>query len=282
VDQASVESLVAELVREISDREVGPDDSIGLDSLAHAELALAIEERFGVWPPDAAASTTVEEVARGVLERLPVRGRTSPIRPGIGSIIGLGEIVMRPLLDGYYRLRVEGADRIPGHGPVILVSNHDSFVDIPLLAVVTSRPVWFMAREELFRSAFGRWFFHALGGFPVRRDLNDLASIRAGLAVLRWGRMLGMYPEGTRSTQLLPFLAGSAWMALVTGAPLVPVRMLGTRESMPPGSLWPRPSEVHVLFGETILPGRERNPRTRLARAREITEELRAVVARLD
>jgi 1-acyl-sn-glycerol-3-phosphate acyltransferase len=281
VDQASVEYLVAELVREISGREVGPRDSIGLDSLAHAELALAIEDRFGVWPPDASASTTVEEVARSVLERLPVRGRTSPVRPGIGSIIGLGEIVMRPLLDGYYRLRVEGADRIPGHGPVILVSNHDSFVDIPLLAVVTSRPVWFMAREELFRSAFGRWFFHALGGFPVRRDLNDLASVRAGLAVLRWGRLLGMYPEGTRSTQLLPFLAGPAWMGLVTGAPIVPLRMRGTGDSMPPGWVWPRPGRVKISFGEAIRPGRERDARTRLERARIITDELRAAVERL-
>jgi 1-acyl-sn-glycerol-3-phosphate acyltransferase len=272
---------VAELVREISDREVGPDDSIGLDSLGHAELALAIEERFGVWLPDAAASTTVEEVARAVLERLPVRGRSSPLRPGIGSIIGLGEMVMRPLLAGYYRLQVEGAERVPRRGPVILASNHDSFVDIPLLAVVTPRPVWFMARQELFRSALGRWFFHSLGGFPVRRDLNDLSSIRAGLAVLRWGWILGMYPEGTRSTQLLPFLAGPAWMALVTGAPIVPLRMRGTGDSMPPGWVWPRPSHVRISFGTAIRPEPERDARTRMERARIITDELRSAVERL-
>jgi 1-acyl-sn-glycerol-3-phosphate acyltransferase len=281
VDPASVESLVAELVREITGREVGPRDAIGLDSLGHAELALAIEERFRVWLPDARASTTVEAVARAVRERLPVRGRSSPVRPGIGSIVGLGEVVMRPILDRYYHLRVEGADRVPLRGPVILASNHDSFVDIPLLAVVTPRPVWFMAKHELFRSAFGRWFFHALGGFPVRRDLNDLASVRAALAVVRWGRVLGMYPEGTRSTQLLPFLGGSAWMALVTGAPIVPLRMTGTADSMPPGSVWPRPSRVRIAFGEAIQPRRERDARTRLERARSITDELRASVERL-
>jgi 1-acyl-sn-glycerol-3-phosphate acyltransferase len=281
MDEASVEARVAELVRQISGREVGPHDPIGLDSLGHAELALAIEERFGLWLPDARASTTVEEVAQAVRERLPERGRTSPVRPGIGSLSGLGVMVMRAILDRYYLLRVEGTERVPRRGPVILASNHDSFVDIPLLAVVTPRPVWFMAKQELFRSAFGRWFFHAVGAFPVRRDLNDLASVRAGLAVLSWGRVLGMYPEGTRSVQFLPFLAGSAWMALVTGAPIVPVRVTGTAESMPPGSLWPRRSDVRLVFGEALRPRLERNARARLGRAREITDELRAAVERL-
>jgi 1-acyl-sn-glycerol-3-phosphate acyltransferase len=276
-----LEARIAELVREISGREVGPDDPIGLDSLGHAELALAIEERFGVWPPDATASTTTREVAAAVGARIAASGRTPALRPGVGSLNPLGRIVMREILDRYYVLRVEGADRVPQRGPVILASNHDSFVDIPLLAVAVARPVWCMAKQELFRSAFGRWFFHSLGGFPVRRDRNDVGAVRAGLAVLRWGRALAMYPEGTRSTELLPFLGGSAWMALVIGAPLVPVRTIGTRESLPPGSLWPRRSEVRVVFGEPLLPGVERNPRTRLRRAREVTDELRAAVARL-
>jgi 1-acyl-sn-glycerol-3-phosphate acyltransferase len=281
MDKASVEARVAELVRQISGREVRPHDPIGLDSLGHAELAMAIEDQFRLWLSDAGASTTVEEVAESVWERLPVTGRTSPVRPGIGSLSSLGIMVMRAILDRYYLLHVEGTERVPPRGPVILASNHDSFVDIPLLGVVTPRPVWFMARQELFRSAFGRWFFHAMGGFPVRRDLNDLASVRAGLAVLRWGRVLGMYPEGTRSTQLLPFLGGSAWMALVTGAPIVPLRITGTGESMPPGSLWPRPGEVRIAFGEAFRPGPEQDVRARLERARSITDDLRAVIERL-
>jgi 1-acyl-sn-glycerol-3-phosphate acyltransferase len=278
----SVEVRVADLIREVSGNEVGPDDPVALDSLGYAELALAVEEEFGVWLPDATASTTVREVAAAVRARIPVTGRTPPLRPATGSLAPLAKIVMREILTRYYLLGVEGVDRVPRRGPVILASNHDSFVDIPFLGVAMPRPVWFMAKQDLFRSSFGRWFFHALGGFPVRRDRNDLGSVRAGLAVLRWGWVLGMYPEGTRSTELLPFLGGSAWLALVTGAPVVPVRMLGTRESMPPGTLWPRRSEVRVVFGEQLRPGTEANPRTRLRRAREVTEELRAEVARLD
>jgi 1-acyl-sn-glycerol-3-phosphate acyltransferase len=277
----SVDTRVVELIREISGNEIATDDPIALDSLGHAELALAVEDEFGVWLPDGTAATTPREVAEAIQDRLGETARTTPLRPGIGSLQLLGEAVLEPLLDHYYRLEVVGVGHVPARGPVILASNHDSFVDIPLMGRACPRPVSFMAKEELFRTGFGRWFFHVLGGFPVGRERNDLGSIRAGLDVLRWGRVLGMYPEGTRSTRYLPFLAGTAWMALAAGAPIVPLRMIGTRESMPPGALWPRRSQVRIVFGETIDPGRESNPRARLARAREVTDELRDAIARL-
>ena len=277
----SVNARVVELVREISGNEIATDDPIALDSLGHAELALAVEDEFGVWLPDGTAATTPREVADAIRDRLGETARTTPLRPGIGSLQLLGEAVLEPLLDRYYRLEVVGVGHVPARGPAILASNHDSFVDIPLMGRACPRPVSFMAKEELFRTGFGRWFFHVLGGFPVGRERNDLGSVRAALAVLRWGRVLGMYPEGTRSTRYLPFLAGTAWMALLAGAPIVPLRMIGTRESMPPGVLWPRRSQVRIVFGERIEPGWEANPRTRLARAREVTDELRDAIARL-
>jgi 1-acyl-sn-glycerol-3-phosphate acyltransferase len=276
---ATLEARIAEVIGEITGREVGPDDPIGLDSLAHAELALVLEEELGEWLPDGSPSNTVRELARSL--RSEPAGRAPLLRPGIGSIQPLAKEVMRRLLDRYYRIEVDGADVVPAAGPLILAANHDSFVDIPLLGVVTPRRVWFMGKDELFRSRFGRWFFHALGGFPVRRDRNDLEAIRAGISVLRWGGVLAMYPEGTRAVQLLPFLHGAAWMALVTEAPIVPVRIIGTAESMPPGSVLPRPSEVRVRFGEPFRPGLEREPRARLARARGLTLELRREVERL-
>jgi 1-acyl-sn-glycerol-3-phosphate acyltransferase len=276
---ATVEARIVEVIGEITGREVGPDDPIGLDSLAHAELALALEEEFGAWLPDGSASTTVRQVALS-LRRQPA-GRAPLLRPGIGSIQGFCEAALNPILDRYYRLEILGEDHLPDEGGVVLASNHDSFIDIPLLGRACPRPVWFMAKEELFRSGFGRWFFHSLGGFPVSRDRNDLKSVRAGLTVLRWGRVLGMYPEGTRSTQLLPFLDGAAWMALVTGAPIVPLHIAGSVDSMPPGSLWPRPSHVRITVGPALWPDQEAGPRARLERARELTLDLRRAIERL-
>ena len=272
------EARLAEMIHEISGRRVLPDEVMGLDSLGHAELALAVQEEFGVWLPDGTGPGTVRETARAVQERLPVTGRTPPLRPGIGSIHPLGKAVTAPILDRYYGLEVEGAERVPSEGPVVLASNHDSFVDIPLLVRAVPRPIWFMAKQELFRWRFWAWFFHALGGFPVGRDRHDLSAVRAALAVLRWGRVLGMFPEGTRSVQLLPFLRGAAWMALVTGAPIVPLRITGTADSMPPGSLWPRRSHVRMAFGRAMRPGLEPDPRARLERAREVTADLRTAV----
>jgi 1-acyl-sn-glycerol-3-phosphate acyltransferase len=276
----ALEARVAEVVGEISGRRVRADQEIGLDSLGHAELAMALEEELGVWLPDGSASTTVREIVEA-LRPLQAAGRTPLLRPGIGEIQRLGEMVLGPIMDRYYRPEILGLEHVPPEGGVILVSNHDSFLDIPLLVRSSTRPVWFMSKEELFTTAFGRWFFHSLGGFPVSRDRNDLGSVRAGLAVLRWGRVLAMYPEGTRSTQLLPFLQGAAWMGLVTGAPIVPLRMTGTVDSMPPGSVWPRPSRVRITYGEALRPSAEPESRARLDRARELTMDLRREVERL-
>jgi 1-acyl-sn-glycerol-3-phosphate acyltransferase len=278
-EAATLEARISEVIGEITGREVGPDEPIGLDSLAHAELALTLEDEFGGWLPDGSASTTVREVARS-LRREPA-GRAPLLRPGIGSIQDLGEMVLRPILDRYYRLEILGLDHLPDQGGVILASNHDSFIDIPFLVRACPRPVWFMAKQELFRSGFGRWFFHSLGGFPVSRDLNDLESVRAGLTALRWGRVLGMVPEGTRSTQLLPFLHGAVWMGLVTGAPIVPLHISGSVDSMPPGSVWPRRSQVRITFGRALPSAEEAAPRARLERARELTLDLRREVERL-
>jgi 1-acyl-sn-glycerol-3-phosphate acyltransferase len=258
---ATLEARIAEVIGEITGRSLGPDDPIGLDSLSHAELALALEEELGARFSDATASTTVRQLAEAV--RRETAGRTPLLRPGIGSIQLLAEAVLRPIMNLYYRPEILGVEHVPAEGGVILASNHDSFIDIPLLAWACPRPVWFMAKQQLFQSGFGRWFFHSLGGFPVARDRNDLGSMRAGLAILRWGRVLGMYPEGTRSTQLLPFLHGAAWMGLVTGVPIIPVHIAGGVDSMPPGSLWPRRSRIRITFGEALRPAEEVAPRAR-------------------
>jgi len=277
-----LERRVAGVAFEVLGEAPDPKRRLAADSLTQAELALALEDAFDVRLPDNASFATLDQAVAEVsaaLGRPPASGPSLP--DGIGRHQRVVEAVLGGVLRPVYRLRITGADRVPRTGPVVLASNHDSLLDIPFLVVACPRPVWFMAKVELFRGALATGFFHALGGFPVRRGGSDLRAIRAALEVLRAGRVLGMYPEGTRAPRLQGFLPGAAWAALATGAPLVPVGVRGTAEAMPKGSMFPRRTHVWVAFGEPIEVGVERDPPARLARAREVTGSLRSEVERL-
>jgi 1-acyl-sn-glycerol-3-phosphate acyltransferase len=273
---------VSAVVAEVLEHSPASDAPLVIDSLATAELALALEEAFGLDLPDDIRFGTVAEVAAHVSRALdrPQAAR-SVLGDGFGWFHNAAASVIRPLAARYYRLSVIAEDRVPRSGPAILAANHDSLLDIPILVAATPRPVWFMAKEELFRGAVGARFFRALGGFPVRRGGHDLVAVRSAVEVLRRGRLLGMYPESTRTADLLPFYPGAAWLALATGAPLVPVAIRGTYESMPRGSSLPRRSSIVVRFGEPMRPGREAGPRARLERARDVTADLRVEVEKL-
>jgi 1-acyl-sn-glycerol-3-phosphate acyltransferase len=279
---ADLSENVSRVVAGVLGEAPAPDAPLVLDSLATAELAFALEEAFGLRLPDDIRFGTVAEVtahaARG-LDR-PERRRPA-LGKGFGRFHGHAMAVLKPVTTRYYRLSVTGADHVPRTGPAVLAANHDSLIDIPILVSATRRPVWFMAKEELFRGAVASRFFHSLGGFPVRRGGPDLEAVRSALEVLRRGRLLGMYPESTRTGDLLPFYPGAAWVALATGAPLVPVAIQGTFESMPRGSSIPRRTNVTLHFGEPLRPGREADPRARLERAREVTADLRVEVEKL-
>jgi 1-acyl-sn-glycerol-3-phosphate acyltransferase len=278
---SSDDGRVAAVVADVLGRRVEAGERLDADSLSQAELILALEEAFGIGLPDDLSLTSVEEAAATVSAARPAGPRPDPLGPGFGqrqlALLGL----LRPILGRAYRLEVQGAGRVPASGPAVLASNHDSLLDIPFLALSSPRPVWFMAKVELFKGPVASRFFHTTGGFPVRRGGYDLRAVRSALEVIRRGRLLGMYPEGTRAPYLQAFLPGAAWVALVTGVPLVPVGVTGTGQAMPRGSAIPRRTRVTVSFGEPLRPGREERPRARLMRAREITDDLRVEVEKL-
>jgi 1-acyl-sn-glycerol-3-phosphate acyltransferase len=277
-----VEERVLGLVREVLGRSYEPGERLDADSLSQAELVLALEDAFHVRLSDDVSLGTVDEV-QALLESTDRRAGkpTDPLDDGLGRFQGSATRMMRPVLRRAYHLEIRGADLVPRSGPAVLASNHDSLLDIPVLVVASPRPVWFMAKVELFRGRVASRFFHELGGFPVRRGGYDLRAIRGARAVLDRGRLLGMYPEGTRARHLQGFLPGAAWLALAAGAPLVPVAVTGTADALPRGSTRPRQSEVTVSFGEPLRPGREERPRARLARAQEGTDDLRGEVEKL-
>ncbi|MEU4626566.1 lysophospholipid acyltransferase family protein [Actinoplanes sp. NPDC023801] len=158
-------------------------------------------------------------------------------------------------------LRVEGAEHVPSSGPLLLASNHLSVTDSTFLPMAVARKVTFMAKAEYFtgRGPSGRfvsWFMSRDGQVAVDRDDKRaaVASLDTCLEVLRRGDAFGIYPEGTRSPdgRLYRGRTGVAWLALKSGAPVVPVAMFGTDRVLPPGRVVPRPARVRVVFGKPV------------------------------
>ncbi|MFF4953909.1 lysophospholipid acyltransferase family protein [Streptomyces chattanoogensis] len=165
--------------------------------------------------------------------------------------------VMRVL----YRPKVEGMERIPETGPVILAGNHVTFIDSLFLGLVVKRQVYFIGKDEYVtgKGLKGRlmaWFFTSTGMIPVDRDggHGGVAALMTGRRILEEGKVFGIYPEGTRSPdgRLYRGRTGIARLALMTGAPVVPFAMIGTDKVQPGGKGVPRIAPVTIRFGEAL------------------------------
>ncbi|WP_088287959.1 1-acyl-sn-glycerol-3-phosphate acyltransferase [Kineosporia sp. A_224] len=163
----------------------------------------------------------------------------------------------------FWRPKVSGLENIPREGPVIVASNHLSFVDSVVIPLCVPRRVRFLAKAEYFegRTLLGRLnavFFRAVDAVPVRRDAarDSMASLETALGVLREGHAFGIYPEGTRSRdgRLYRGKTGVGWLALESGAPIVPVCVTGTNDVQPIGSKRLRIRPVRVQFAPVVDP----------------------------
>lgn len=166
----------------------------------------------------------------------------------------------RSLVRTLYRVEVRGSERVPAHGPCLLVANHESVVDPFVLALVTLRRVRYMAKAELFRNRLLAAALRSLGAFPVERGAGDRAAFREAVELLERGELLGIFPQGTaKQHRPRAWQRGAARLALVTGAPIVPVRMAGTRD-LPPRA------RVEIRVGAPIAVER-RHPTVAAAKA---------------
>ncbi len=170
-------------------------------------------------------------------------------------------IFMGPLLSLLGRPKVEGLDYVPRSGPMILASNHLAVADSFYLPLVVSRRITFLAKAEYFTGTglkgwFQRWFYTAAGQVPIDRTDADSAqsALTTAERILTEGKLLGMYPEGTRSPdgRLYKGKTGLARLALETGVPVIPVAMIGTDVVNPPGSKMWRFGRVQVKVGKPM------------------------------
>jgi 1-acyl-sn-glycerol-3-phosphate acyltransferase len=156
------------------------------------------------------------------------------------------------------RLRVDGVENVPATGPVILVSNHLNWTDVPMLGLCLKRLTHFMAKAELFQKAPIKWLVIGLGAFPVRRGEADRQAIKQAEAVLKAGQVLVIFPEGTRSRsrKMKEGLAGAALIAVRSGAPIVPVGISGS-ERFQLWHIWPFRTPITLTFGKPFTLSRE-------------------------
>ena len=191
--------------------------------------------------------------------------------------------VVAPAARLVYRPRVEGLEHIPTEGPVILASNHLSFVDSIIIPIVVPRRVFFLAKAEYFegtgvRGALSRWFFTSMGNIPVHRGQgrSARASLDTAIQVLRDGDAFGIYPEGTRSLdgRLHRGRTGVARIALESGAPVVPIGLSGTDKVQPVGRKLPKIVRVTVRFGKPLDFSRYQGMQDSLPVLRSVTDQI--------
>lgn len=176
-----------------------------------------------------------------------------------------------------WALEVHGTEHVPTSGPVVFVANHIGFLDGPLLAIVGPRPVHALTKRELFAGPMGA-FLHFSGQIPVDRFHLDPRAVRRGLRVLRDGGAVGMFPETTRGAgDMARAAGGAAYLALVTGAALVPTAFLGTRQAGSARTFAPAGSRVVMAYGPAIHVAARPWPR-RPEHVREVTEDARRAV----
>ncbi len=160
------------------------------------------------------------------------------------------------LLGGFVRLKVQGADRVPRDTPVVFMSNHESWLDIPALLAAIPVQVRFLAKKSLFSWPFFGWAIASMGFIPVDRENRRTAikSFEDAAARIRAGRSVLIFPEETRTVDgnLLPFQRGGFLIALKAGIPIVPVGLNGPRRCLPKHSYLVRPGTVTVRFGGAI------------------------------
>lgn len=174
----------------------------------------------------------------------------------IGWILyGTGKLLFRFLFHVFFRLRIAGRDRVPPNGGLLVVSNHISFADPPLLAVALPRRVEFMTMIEIFRKPLLGAVARALGAFPVDRSRADAGAAREAIRRLRAGRCVGLFPEGgIRLTEKSVlggdpvFRPGAGLMALMGGAPILPVVIRDARKTYQWRN-WLRRETISVTIG---------------------------------
>lgn len=187
------------------------------------------------------------------------------------SIYSFVRAAVASVLKPYYRIETIGLENFPKEGGVLLCTNHIDNLDPPVVGITAPRPVYFMAKEELFSAPLIGKLVPHLNAFPVKRGMSDREALRKGLNILKEGKVLGLFPEGTRSKngELGKGLAGAGFFALRTDAEVLPCAIIGPYQSF---------KKLKVVYGKPISMSELRRAK---ASAEETTEVIMASIKQL-
>lgn len=165
-----------------------------------------------------------------------------------------GRFICRTFSWLWFDLKTYGKENVPESGGVLLIANHQSYLDPILVAVHLRRPVSFFAKSELFENKYFGWLIRNLHAFPVKQGAGDVGAVKEAVARLKEGHVLNIYPEGSRTDDgnLLPIQPGVALIVRKAGVPIVPVIIDGSFDAWPRTRKFPHPGPIKVLYGPPL------------------------------
>jgi 1-acyl-sn-glycerol-3-phosphate acyltransferase len=183
------------------------------------------------------------------LEALHIRAREKGANLLVYLVV---RAILQPFFHVYFRMVRIGREHIPAEGPVIVAANHRSFLDPFMIGTMARRPMYYITKQEAFRTRLGAWLLNALGAFPVRRGASDEDMVTTAKAILARGEIVLIFPEGTRTRpgSLGKPKRGVGRLALESGAPVVPVAVIGTEEVRRGWRI--RPRKVRIRAGRPL------------------------------
>jgi 1-acyl-sn-glycerol-3-phosphate acyltransferase len=164
----------------------------------------------------------------------------------------VGRQLFRIMFSLFYRWHIEGVENIPQSGGAIIAPNHISFFDPPLTGSAMKRPLYFMAKKELFNIPVFGWMIKQTNAFPVKRGTQDMAAMRQAFSLLKNGHLLLIFPEGTRSkdAKIGKARTGAGMMACNAQVPLIPVKIEHTNTMI-------KFKQIRIKYGKPLYPLRE-------------------------
>lgn len=227
-------------------------------------------------PADSSFRDDNAAVRLGVSPHLPNLDGMPPLRL---TALGIARMPFRWLFKIVWSIEILGEENVPASGPVVLAANHIGVLDGPLLVALTRRRSLALAKIELFRTRLGA-LLRFVGQISIDRRAIDTTAIRRAVQVLRSGGMLTVFPEGSRGTgEMGKIRSGGIYLAMLTGATIVPVALVGTAGPRNAKSAIPRwQGRIAIMYGEPIVVPQRPWPR-RHAEVVELTETIRQRLA---